>query len=117
MNPKTITATFFGALAAPAAFAATGTSDAATSMSGISTAFTDLLSGSGGTLIIVVGVIFAAIAFIFRPSWQIPGALLVTSGLIGYGVNAMEGFGSVTASIPAKLPMTAEWAAALPAAI
>ena len=40
------------------------------------------------------------------------------TGVDGLGVvNAMEGFGSVTASIPAKLPMIAEWAAALPAAI
>lgn len=99
------------------ALAAAGTSSAATSMSGVSGAFTDLLGGSGGTLIIVIGVIFAAVAFMFRPSWQIPGALLVTSGLIGYGVNAMEGFGSVSAAIPEVLPNVAMILHALPASI
>ncbi len=99
------------------ALAAAGTSSAATSMSGVSGAFTDLLGGSGGTLIIVIGVIFAAVAFMFRPSWQIPGALLVTSGLIGYGVNAMEGFGSVSAAIPTLLPEVATIVQALPASI
>lgn len=102
------------ALGASTAMAATGTSDAATSMDGISGAFTDLLSGSGGLLIAVVAVIFAAVVYFIRPSMQVIGGLAVTSALIGYGVDAMTGFGSVTASIPAKLPVLAEAALLIP---
>ncbi len=99
---------------ASTAMAATGTSDAATSMDGISTAFSDFLSGSGGALFAVIAVIIGIATVMLRPSIQAFGAMLVTGGLIGYGADAIKGFGSVTASIPAHLPVLADVAMALP---
>lgn len=102
---------------ASAAMAATGTSDAATSFDGITTAVEDWFGGSGGRLIAIAGVIIGGVTMLWRPSWLVFGSTVGVALLVGYGIPAMTSLASISAPIPHTLSAAADIALAIPAAL
>ena len=92
-------------LAAAPAFANDGTSDAATSMAAPLQALTDFLNNSGGSLIIIAGVIFGAATFMIT---QRAGAAAIALGVgmfVGYGAPSITALAGITAEMPDHLPV------------
>ena len=93
------------ASAAAPAFANDGTSDAATSMAAPLQALTDFLNNSGGSLIIIAGVVFGGAALLFTQRMA-PAALALAVGMfIGYGAPAITALAGITAEMPDHLPV------------
>ncbi len=87
------------------AFANDGTSDAATSMSAPLQALTDFLNNSGGSLIIIAGVIFGAATFMLTQR-AAPAAIALGVGMfVGYGAPAITSLAGITAEMPDHLPV------------
>ena len=92
-------------LAAAPAFANDGTSDAATSMAAPLQALTDFLNNSGGSLIIIAGVIFGAATFMLTQR-AAPAAIALGVGMfVGYGAPAITSLAGITAEMPDHLPV------------
>ncbi len=91
--------------AASAALANDGTSDAATSMAAPLQALTDFLTNSGGSLIIIAGVIFGAATFMLTQR-AAPAAIALGVGMfVGYGAPAITSLAGITAEMPDHLPV------------
>ncbi len=93
------------ALLATPAFANDGTTDAATSMAAPLQALTDFLNNSGGSLIIIAGVIFGAATFMLTQR-AAPAAIALGVGMfVGYGAPAITSLAGITAEMPDHLPV------------
>lgn len=106
MSTRNITLSALAILVcASPAFANDGTTGAATSMAAPLAALTDFLNNSGGSLIIIAGVIFGAATFMIT---QRAGAAAIALGVglfVGYGADSITSLAGITAEMPDHLPV------------